>query len=81
MNVALALPVLAECVRASDRATVEFFVVPTVDKPVMYRPVAAVARQVLWQGEPSISQMAATASALLTHRALCKEPTLELIHG
>lgn len=82
------LDAVAACQRQWDGALVEFFVLTTkrrshdrhLDGTSMYQPVGAIARQTLWQGEPSPNKMAATAAAMITYRAMCKEPALDLIH-
>ena len=80
---------LASCVRAWDGQLVEFFVIVSrrrsqdrqVNGSQRFQPVAAVGRRVVWRGESSPNELAATAAAVATHRALRKEPSLDLIHA
>jgi len=80
---------LASCVRAWDGQLVEFFVIVSrrrshdqqVNGLKRFQPVAAVGRRVVWRGESSPNELAATAAAVATHRALRKEPSLYLIHA
>ena len=80
---------LASCVRAWDGQLVEFFVIASrrrshdqqVNGTQRFQPVAAVGRRVVWRGESSPNELAATAAAIATHQALRKEPALDLIHA